>query len=380
MIRAAVAGAIGRELEVLDLDLEEPRAGELRLRIAASGICGSDLSVLSGSLPSPMPIVLGHEAAGVVVEVGAGVSGASRGDRVIVCAMPQCGDCYRCARGRPELCERGEGVLRSGGLLDGTARFRTRSGEVVHQMVAAGTFAEEVVVSEASVVRIPDDVPLVRASLLGCAVITGAGAALNKAAIKPDDTVVVLGSGTVGLSAVQGARLAGAERIVAIDLIAAKLALARRCGATETIDASEQDAVGAVAELTGGRGADVTIEAVGSQRTVDDAIAMTGRGGEVVFVGAGGKDVRVNVRQFAGLVGAAKTFKGCLYGAADIRRDIPRLVEHYRAGELELEALVSRTFTIDQINEGFAAVAAGEVTAAVVEFDGHGEVFKRPEG
>jgi Zn-dependent alcohol dehydrogenase len=247
-------------------------------------------------------------------------------------------------------------------------------------MVAAGTFAQEVVVSQSSVVRIPDDVPFVPAALLGCAVITGAGAALNTAAIEPGDTVVVLGCGTVGLSAVQGARLAGAERIVAIDLVAAKLALARRCGATETVDASGQDAVSAVSELTGGRGADVTIEAVGSQRTVDDAIAMTGRGGEVVFVGAGGKDVRINVRQFSGLVGAAKTFKGCLYGAADIRRDIPRLVEHYQHGELELEALVSRTFTIDQINEGFAAVAAGEVTTAVVELDGHGEACDKPEG
>lgn len=369
MPRAAVCTTLGAPLEVMDLQLDDPRAGEIRVQIGAAGICASDVSVQHGKLPSPLPIVLGHEAAGVVTEVGSGVTSVTAGDHVVIAAMPQCGTCFRCGRGQHSLCEQGDPVLRTGGLLDGTPRFRRPDGSAVHQMVATGTFAEAVVVPAISAVRIPADVPFVPASLIGCGVLTGAGSALNAASIRPDDTVVVIGCGNVGLSALQGARLAGAERLVAIDVVPSKLELALELGATDVIDSREHDVVDVVRELTGGRGADVVIECVGVQPTVDAAIRMTGKGGEVVFVGAGGPDVRINVRQFAGLVGSAKTFRGVLFGSAQIQRDVTRIVEAYAAGTFELDRLVSRTFSLDEVNAGIAALGAGDVVAAVVEFN-----------
>lgn len=353
----------------MDLRLQAPRAGEVAVRMGAAGICASDLAVRTGVLPSPLPLVLGHEGAGVVDEVGPGVDHLAVGDHVAVCAMPQCGQCYRCARGQTGLCEQGDGVLLTGALLDGTARFSTHDGVAVGQFVAAGTFAERVVVPAISVVRIPTDIPFGPASLLGCAVLTGVGAALNTASIRVGDTVVVIGCGAVGLSAIQGARLAGAGRIVAVDLLPAKLDLARAVGATDVVPAGEADVLVAVQDLTAGRGADVTIEAVGAQVTVDQAIRVTGKGGEVVFVGVGPPETRIDVPQFRGLVGTAKTFKGCLFGSADIHRDIPRLVQHYRTGGLQLDLLVSRAFGLGAINEGLAAVAAGEVISAVVHLN-----------
>jgi Zn-dependent alcohol dehydrogenase len=366
---AAVCTSLRKPLEVVDLIVEAPRAGEVAVRMIAAGICASDLSVQKGDLPGPLPIVLGHEGAGVVTAVGAGVEQIVVGDHVAVCAMPQCGRCRRCVRGQTGLCERADGVLFSGAQLDGSLRFRTVDGIPVAQMVAAGTFAESVVVPAISVVRLPREFPFAPAALLGCAVLTGMGAARNTAAIRPGDTVAVLGCGSVGLSAIQGARLAGAGRIVAIDLIEAKLGLARTVGATDVVGARDADVVAAVKDLTAGRGAEVTIEAVGAQATVDAAIRMTDRGGEVVFVGAGGPAIRIDIPQFRGLVGSAKTFKGCLFGAADIHRDIPQFVEYYRTRELLLDELVSRTFGLHEINDGFAAVAAGELISAVVRFD-----------
>lgn len=369
MVRAAVCTQLDHPLEVMDLQLSGPRAGEVAVRVVASGICASDASVQKGTLPGPLPMVLGHEAAGVVEEVGDGVEHLAVGDHVAICAMPQCGQCYRCRRAQPGLCEQGDGVLFSGALMDGTRRWRMADGGDVAQFVAAGTFAERVVVPVISAVRLPRDVPFAPASLLGCAVLTGVGAALNAAAIRPGGTVAVIGCGSVGLMAIQGARLAGAERIIAIDLVPAKLEIARGVGATDVLAAREVDVLAAVKDLTGGRGTDTTIEAAGAQLTVDQAIRMTGKGGEVVFVGAGGPDVRINVPQFTGLIGSAKTFKGCLFGGADTHRDLPRLVEHYQAGALQLDALISRTFTLGSINEGLAAVAAGDVVSAVVNFE-----------
>ncbi len=366
---AAVCTSLGKPLEVVDLDLEVPRPGEVSVRMGASGICASDLSVQKGTLPGPLPVVLGHEGAGVIEAVGDGVHHLAVGDHVAVCAMPQCGQCYRCLRGQTGLCERGDGVLFSGAQLDGTLRFRTADGIAVAQMVAAGTFAQRVVVPAISVVAIPCDIPFAAAALLGCAVLTGVGAAWHTATIRRGDSVVVIGCGSVGLSAIQGARLRGADRIIAIDLVESKLDVARAVGATDVVPATDTDLVSAVRELTGGRGADVTLECVGAQATVDAAIRMTDKGGEVVMVGAGGPDTRIDIPQFRGLVGSAKTLKGCLFGSADIHRDIPRLVQQYRTGALQLDVLVSQTFGLDAINEGFAAVAAGDVISAVVQFD-----------
>jgi Zn-dependent alcohol dehydrogenase len=361
---------LDKPLEVLDLHVEAPRAGEVLVAMRAAGICASDLSVRTGSLPSPLPIVLGHEGAGVVEAVGEGVAHLSPGDHVAVCAMPQCGRCYRCARGQTGLCERGDGVLFSGAQLDGTVRFATADGIGVAQFVAAGTFAERVVVPAISVVAIPADIPFAPASLLGCAVLTGVGAAWHTAAIREGDTVVVLGCGSVGLTAIQGARMRGAGRIIAIDLVPAKLVIARAVGATDVVPARDTDLVAAVKDLTAGRGADCTIEAVGAQATVDAAIRMTDKGGEVVLVGAGGPQVRIDIPQFRGLVGSAKTLKGCLFGSADIHRDIPRFVEQYRSGDLLLDVLVSTHYRLNAVNDGLAAMGSRDVVSAVVLFDG----------
>lgn len=367
--RAAVCTELGRPLEVMDLQLEPPRAGEVAVRLVAAGVCASDASVMKGDLPSPRPVVLGHEAAGVVSAVGDGVSSLAPGDHVVVTAMPQCGACYRCRRGQPSLCEVADGVLFSGALRDGTPRFATADGTPVAQFVAAGTFAEAVVVSEISVVPIPADVPFAPASLLGCGVLTGFGSAVNAATIGPGRTVAVIGCGAVGLAALQGARLAGAEEVIAIDLVPAKLDLALALGATTALLANNgEDVVERVRKETGGRGVDVTLECAGTPATVKQAIAMTGKGGEVVFVGAGDADTRVDVPHFRGLVGASKTLRGVLFGAADIQRDVTRIVDAYRDGTFELDRLVTATFPLDAINDAIAALGHGDVIAAVVEF------------
>jgi Zn-dependent alcohol dehydrogenase len=364
--RAAVCTALRQPLEVMELRLGPPRAGEIAVRLAASGVCASDVSVLKGDLPSPRPIVLGHEGAGLVTAVGEGVTALAVGDHVVVAAMPQCGTCWRCRRGQPNLCEVADGVLFSGALRDGTPRFATTAGEAVHQMVASGTFAEEVVVSAISAVPIPPDVPPAAASLLGCGVLTGFGAAVNAAIIGPGRTVCVIGCGSVGLAAVQGARLAGADEIIAVDVVPAKLDLALGVGATVVV-AGGGDVVDRVRKETGGRGVDVALECVGAQATVNQAIAVTGKGGEVVFVGAGGADVRVDVPQFRGLVGCAKTFRGVLFGGADIQRDVTRIVDAYRAGQFELDRLVTRTYRLEEINDALAALGGADVVSAVVD-------------
>lgn len=368
MPHAAVCTAVDAPLEVHDLVVEAPRAGEIRVKLGASGICASDISVASGALRAPLPSVLGHEGAGEVLEVGEGVPGLAAGDHVVLAAMPQCGECYRCARDQPGLCELGDQVMVTGGMPDGTTRLRNAGGDRVHQFVASGTFAEEIVVPAIAAVKIAADVPFGPASLIGCGVLTGAGAAMNTASIRAGDTVVVLGCGNVGLSAIQGARLKGAGQIIAVDLLASKLELAAQVGATTIVNGREEDILEVVAELTDGRGADVAIEAIGAQITIDQAIRMTGKGGEVVFVGAGGKDVRIDVPQFYALSGPAKTFKGCLFGSADIHRDVPRLVEAYRAGDLKLDELVTQTFALDDINDGLAALGGGDVVSAVIAF------------
>ena len=366
MPRAAVCTALGQPLEVLDLRLAPPRAGEIAVRLQASGLCASDISVLKGDLPGPVPIVPGHEGAGVVTAVGDGVTELTAGDHVVVTAMPQCGACWRCRRGQPSLCEVADGVLFSGALRDGTPRFATAAGQPVAQMVAAGTFAEEVVVSAISAVRIAADVPAAPASLLGCGVLTGFGAAVNATAIGPGRTVCVIGCGSVGLAAVQGARLAGADEIIAVDVVAAKLDLALAVGATAALPAGD-DVVEQVRKATSGRGVDVTLECVGAQVTVIQAIAATAKGGEVIFVGAGGPDVRIDVPQFRGLVGCAKTFRGVLFGAADIQRDVTRIVDAYRDGRFELDRLVTRSYRLDEINEALGALGGPDVVSAVVD-------------
>lgn len=365
-MRGAVLTAIGQPLEIRDdIELEGPRAGEVRVRYAAAGVCHTDLSVQNGTLVMNCPMVLGHEGAGVVEEVGKDVDTLLPGDHVIVSWVPQCGECWFCSRGEGHLCENANAALLSGGLLDGTTRFRSR-GAPLYQMAASGTFCEASVVPAVGAVKIPDDVPLHLAALIGCGVLTGVGAALHTAEIDPGDTVAVVGCGGVGLNVIQGARIRGASQIIAVDLQPEKLRMAVDMGATATVDASTVDPVTRVRELTGKRGVDVAFEVIGIPETIDQSIAMTRRGGQAVLVGIPGLDATVELPAFLGLVMAAKTITGCWYGSSNARSDVAHLVELYRSGALRLDALISRTVELDQVNEALWAMAAGEVARTVI--------------
>ncbi len=367
MVRAAVLTGVGRPLEICELELEPPRAHEVMVRLAASGVCHSDLSMQNGTTMVPTPVVLGHEGAGVVEQVGEGVTAVEPGDHVVISWVPQCGDCFFCHKGQTHLCEASNVVLASGGLLDGTPRFSS-GGRPVHQMVAAGTFAERTVVPEWSVVVVDDELDLQVAALMGCAVLTGVGAAVNTAHIGDGDTVAVVGCGGVGLNVVQGARLAGAARVIAVDVNPAKLELARQFGATDTVDAGQGNPVSKVMALTAQRGADVSFEVVGLETSIDQAIAMTRRGGQAVLVGLPRMDAMLAVPAFLGAVMAAKTITGCWYGSADVRRDVPRLVEHYRKGDLELDELISATISLEEVNDAFEAMENGDVARSVIRY------------
>lgn len=353
-MRAAVFLEPGKALEVRDLSLDPPREGEARLRVAASGVCRSDLSVTTGTLRSPLPVVLGHEAAGVVLELGPGVEGLAVGDRVIVSLSPECGECLFCQEGRPNLCvQMAPGVMNST-MLDGTTRLRDGS-DSVYQLCGIASFAEEAVVCARACIPVPDEVPLERACLLGCGVLTGAGAALNTAAIEPGMAVAVIGCGGVGLSAIQGARIAGAETIVAIDIAPGKLDLARELGATHTIDGSSEVAreLRKIARL----GVHVAIEAIGRTETIETAWSLLRPGGLAVVVGMPKARETAQIR--VGGFFQEKRLAGCVYGGAYAHRDIPRLLDHVRSGELRLDPLVSHELPLEGAQQALDDVASG---------------------
>ena len=370
MSRAAVLTAIGAPLVVRDdVEVLSPRAGEVRVRVAASGVCHSDLTLREGILPIPLPAVLGHEGSGVVEEVGPDVEGLDPGDHVVFSWVPQCGACFFCLRGSPWLCQSADAVLLSGGLLDGTPRLRL-DGLDLFQMQGVGSFCDTLVIPAISAVPVPAELDLTVAALFGCAVLTGVGAALNTASIAPGDCVVVVGCGGVGLNIVQGARIAGAGHIVAVDVHPAKLELAADLGATSVVDSSRSDPASTVRALTAERGADVAFDAVGLPATVHQTVDLTRRGGQAVLVGLPPLDVNLEVPAFLGVILAARSIRGCWYGSADTRRDIPRMVDLYRRGELRLEELVSRRIGLEQVDEAFEAMQAGEVARSVVVHGG----------
>jgi Zn-dependent alcohol dehydrogenase len=368
MHRAAVLTGVGNPLEIRDdVEIEAPRAGEVMIRVAASGVCHSDLSVQNGTIMAPLPCVLGHEGAGEIVEVGEGVSGLAVGDHVVVSWIPQCGKCFYCAKGQPHLCEVGIKGFVTGGLLDGTTRLASQGGPLF-QMASAGTFSEYAVIPAIGAVKIDKDVDLRVAALIGCGVLTGAGAALNTARIHPGDTVAVVGCGGVGLNVIQGALVAGAAEVIAVDTAAPKLEMARSFGATATVDASAGDPVSGVMDLTSQRGADVAFEVVGLERTIEQTIIMTRRGGQAILVGVPRMDVTVTLPAFLGVIASEKTIKGCLYGSSDVQRDVPRMIGLWREGRLRLEELISREISLEGIEDAFQAMGSGEVARSVIVY------------
>lgn len=312
------------------LDLIPPSASEVLVRIEASGICHSDVSVLTGALPVPLPSVLGHEGAGVVVDVGSDVTLVRPGDRVVLSAIPACGMCYFCARAEPYLCSRSE-QLRRPHFTDGTATVRGSSG--------LGTFSEAVVVSERAVIPVRTDLPSAQLALMGCAVLTGAGAAINIAAIGPGDSVMVIGAGGIGLCAIQGARVQGASPLIALDPAPASRDLARTSGATHAADPRDGAVDNMVLELTGGIGVDAVIDCVGMTSTFEQAWRLTRTGGTIVLIGIPGPDVRMSLL-LAEATTAAKRIVGCRYGSSSVFRDVPRYVAMAEAGHMDFSILL----------------------------------------
>lgn len=367
MSKAAVFTGIDKPLEILECEVEAPHAGEVKVRMAASGVCHSDLSVVRGIQTAGTPMVLGHEGAGVIEELGQGVTEVSVGDHVVISWVPQCGKCYMCIRGQAELCEIGDPNGALGGLLDGTTRITSR-GEPIKQMAFAGTFAEIAVVPVTGVVKVPKDLDLKVGALIGCGVLTGVGAAVNTAQIRKEDFAVVVGCGGVGLNIIQGARLAGAGRIIAVDTNAHKLEMATFFGATDLVDASKVDAVSEVIKLTGGRGADVAFEAIGLESTVEQTVLMTRRGGQAILAGLPKLDAMLNVPVSPGIVRMERSIKGSWYGTADVQRDVPRFVEYYKSGQLKLDELVSRTISLDDVNEALETMETSDFARSVIVF------------
>ena len=368
LARAAVLTGLEQPLEIRDdIEVEAPHAGEIKVRMAASGVCHSDLSMQNGTMMSAMPIVLGHEGAAVVEEVGEGVTGLEPGDHVIISWVPQCGDCFFCNRDQGYLCENASAALATGGLLDGTTRF-TSQGAPLFQMAASGTFSEVSIIPAIGAVKIPDDVDMKVAALIGCGVLTGTGAAMNTADIKKGDTVAVVGCGGVGLNVIQGARIKGAGEIIAIDMNETKLQMAKEFGATATVNASQTNPVSAVMDMTAQRGADVAFEVIGLGETIDQTITMVRRGGQAILVGVPRMDVMLQLPAFFGVVLAEKTIKGCWYGSSNVQKDVPKLLDLYKKGELKLDELISREISLDEVNDAFEAMKTGEVARSVIVY------------
>jgi NDMA-dependent alcohol dehydrogenase len=368
MTKAAIATAVGAPLEIVDVDVADPKAGEVRIEMGASGVCHSDLSVVNGVLPIALPAILGHEGAGTITQVGEGVSNLAVGDRVVVSWVPQCGECYMCTHDQGELCEVGSLASMSGGLLDMTSRA-SRDGQPISVMAASGTFAEEAVIPAIGAVKIDSSIPITAGALIGCGVLTGFGAAVNTASIRKGDNVAVIGCGGVGLNVIQGAKHAGAERIIAVDMVDGKLQTATKFGATDTVNPStDGDAVAKVMELTGGRGADVAFEVIGLGPTIEQALQMTRRGGQAVIVGVPSFDTQLTLTPAMDLLVNEKQIRGCWYGSSNVHHDVPMLAGLYQDGKLMLDELMSAQISLDQVNDALQNMGSGEIARSVIVY------------
>lgn len=362
-MKAAVMRANNAPLELEELRIDDPGPGEVLLKTAASGICHSDLTVIEGGLPMPPPCVLGHEPAGIVEAVGEGVVDFVPGDHVIGCLTSWCGVCKFCTAGRPYLCL----TQYSGRPPGAKPRITTEGGDTVLQFANLSSFAEKMLCPQRSLVKIRDDMPLDRASLIGCGVTTGLGAALNTVNIPAGASVVIIGCGGVGLAALQGARITGAGKIIAVDAQAWKFDLATKLGATDCVDATDGDPVAAVQALTGG-GADFVFECIGLVPTVQQAVAMTGRGGTTVLVGVVPVTQTVSISA-ADLTLQEKKITGSYMGSNRFRFDMPKYIEFYLDGRLHLDEMISSRIPLEDVNAAFDRMRKGEVARQVIVFD-----------
>ncbi|MDP4603972.1 MAG: zinc-dependent alcohol dehydrogenase family protein [Solirubrobacteraceae bacterium] len=350
-------------IQIRELQLDQPGAGELTIKIHAAGLCHSDLSVINGDRPRPVPIVLGHEAAGEVTKIGSGVSDFKVGDRVVLAFVPSCGECEACLAGRAALCVPGAAANTAGTLTSGERRWSGEEGELLHHHLGISAFAEQTIVSELSAIKIPDDLPYELASLFGCAVLTGVGAALNAAEIEPGQTVAVFGLGGVGLAAVMGAKLAGAGRVIAIDPVEHKRALALEIGADDALEGGPGTVEELKAMTDGGPGR--VIETAGSAKVLETAYLATRRGGITVTVGLPNPEAMLSIPAVS-LVAEERTLKGSYLGSANPREMLPQLFDYWRAGKLPVEKLISGRLKLDEINEGFDRLASGEAVRQII--------------
>lgn len=362
---AAVLRQAREPLQIEAVEVLPPGPGEVLVRIMAAGVCHSDLHVMNGDLAMKTPIILGHEGAGIVEEVGSGVSSVRPGDHVIPIWRMSCGRCEYCLGGRPALCDVGTAMRFTGRMPDGETRFRDASGASILHYAGVSTFSQRSTMPEAAVVKIPESVSFEHAALIGCGVITGYGAVMHATRVTPGSRVAVVGCGGIGLNIVQTARLAGATTIIAIDRVPAKLEYARAMGATHCIDAGENEPVAAVQDLTGGLGVDYAFEAIGRAEPIEQAYDMTRKGGVCVVVGIAPPEARARINVNA-LVYAEKTLKGSIYGSTRPRLDLLTLIELHQQGKIDLDSLLSRTYPLSEINEAYAALERGEVARSLV--------------
>jgi Zn-dependent alcohol dehydrogenase len=374
-VRSAVLREMGspppysesRPIEIAELELDPPGPGEILVKVGAAGLCHSDLSVINGSRPRVMPMALGHEAAGEVVGLGEGVESLAIGDHVVLAFVPACGECEPCLAGRPALCEPGAAANAEGTLLSGERRLSDPEQDVeINHHLGVSAFSDHIVVSETSAIKVDPELPFELAALFGCAILTGVGAAVNAARIEAGDRVAVFGLGGVGLSALLGAVLQEAGTIVAVDVVADKLELAKELGATHSVEAGP-GAVAAIRAITDG-GVDHAIETVGSAKVLADAYAATRRGGTTTTVGLPDPSQMLSIPAVS-LVAEERTLRGSYLGSSVPARDLPHFIELHKQGRLPVERLLTHRLTLDQINEGFDRLASGEAVRQAIIFD-----------
>jgi S-(hydroxymethyl)glutathione dehydrogenase / alcohol dehydrogenase len=359
-VKAAVCYEFGKPLVIEEIDLDPPKAGEIKVKMAACAICHSDILFMEGAWGGTLPAVYGHEAAGLVEEVGPGVKGIAVGDHVVVTLIRSCGGCHFCAQGEQVLCE-------TTFPLDEHGPLHSHDGQSIVQGLRTGAFAEYVVVDASQAVTIPKTVPLDSASLLACGVITGLGAVVNTAGVQAGSSVVVIGTGGVGLNSVQGAALSGAQPVIAIDLSDLKLEAARNFGATHTVNPTAADAGEAVRALTGGRGADYVIVGAGSKTAIEQGTGLMRAGGTLVIAGMPPSGVMAEYDP-GGIAGSSQRILGSKMGSARVKVDVPRLVALYQQGRLKLDELISGRYPLAEINEAVASVNRGEALRNVIVF------------
>ena len=364
--KSAVLYNYGEDLIIEELELDPPKEHEVLVKNIASGLCHTDLSVMNGTIRMPpLPCIPGHEGAGIVQKVGPGVTDLKPGDHVLLVWVPICGKCYYCSHGQPYLCAEKD-KTRSGTMLDGTRRLR-KGNQYLNLMLGVGCFSEYNVVNENSVVKIDPEVSLELAAIVGCGVITGVGAVINKAKVKPGSTVSIVGVGGVGLNVIQGAMLAGAEKIIAVDISAAKLEIAKKFGATHFVNASKEDPVEAVMRITNNIGSDYAFEVIGNQATTLTTYRLIRRGGTAVIVGIPKMEATLTVPIYE-IPLMEKNIVGCNYGSGDVRVDLLKLLDLYKEGRINLEQLITKRYCLEEINQGFRDMEAGKNIRGVINY------------